>query len=415
MDDGVVARVDDTTFYVSATSTGADGVYQWFTWWNAVWFMDVQFANLTGALAAVNVAGPNAREAMQRVSDDDFSADGFAYLDARHVTVAGVPTLALRIGFVGELGYELHFPSPLAEHVWDTIFETAADLDPKPFGLEPQRILRLEKGHVIVSQDTDSESNLHEAAMPWLVKNDKEFEWIGKWATQHVADRGLQWMLVGFESPSGAMPVEGGQVVVDGRSSGRVTSVRRSAELGKVIGLAIVPNELAVDGGRFDVQVNGRPAPMTVHLGAVLRPGGREGEIVTASLPLRRRGGRPRRLHPVAKSAIERAQRDLGATFEERDGWLVPVSIPGEEAHAAVGIADVSHLTKLELRPAGEPIEGEGIVWYPISPRRALVLSAPASAARSAGSRRAVLARRHGRVLGDRDRRPRRPTPCSAA
>ena len=125
MDDGVVARIDDDTFYVSATSTGADGVYQWFTWWNAVWFMDVQFANLTGALAAINVAGPNAREAMQRVSDDDFSAEGFAYLDAKQVTVAGVPTLALRIGFVGELGYELHFPSPLAEHVWDTIFAKA--------------------------------------------------------------------------------------------------------------------------------------------------------------------------------------------------------------------------------------------------------------------------------------------------
>ena len=107
MDDGTVARLDDDTFYVTTTSTGADGVYQWFTWWNAVWFMDVQFANLTGALAAINVAGPNAREAMERVSDDDFSNEGFAYLDAKHVTVAGVPTLALRIGFVGELGYEL--------------------------------------------------------------------------------------------------------------------------------------------------------------------------------------------------------------------------------------------------------------------------------------------------------------------
>ena len=83
----------------------------------------------------------------------------------------------------------------------------------------------------------------------------------------------------------------------------------------------------------------------------------------------------------MAKSAIERAQRDLGATFEERDGWLVPVSIPGEEEHTAVGIADVSHLTKLELRPAGEPIEGDGIVWYPISPRRALVLCAPSAGA----------------------------------
>jgi sarcosine oxidase subunit alpha len=274
MDDGVVARIDESTFYVSTSSTGADGVYQWFTWWNAVWFMDVQFANLTGTLAAVNVAGPNAREAMQRVSDDDYSAEGFTYLDAKQVTVAGVPTLALRIGFVGELGYELHFASPLAEHVWDAIFEKAADLDPKPFGLEPQRILRLEKGHVIVSQDTDSESNLYEAAMPWIVKNDKEFDWVGKWAAQQIHDRGLKWMLVGFESPSGAMPVEGGQVVVDGTSAGRVTSVRRSAELGKVIGLAIVPLELAVEGGRFDVQVDGRTAPMTVHLGAFYDPDG---------------------------------------------------------------------------------------------------------------------------------------------
>jgi glycine cleavage system aminomethyltransferase T len=82
--------------------------------------------------------------------------------------------------------------------------------------------------------------------------------------------------------------------------------------------------------------------------------------------------------HPVAKSAIERAQRDLGATFEERGGWLVPVSIPGEENHGSVGVADVSHLTKLELRPAGAEVAGDGIVWYPISPRRALVLCAPA-------------------------------------
>jgi len=85
------------------------------------------------------------------------------------------------------------------------------------------------------------------------------------------------------------------------------------------------------------------------------------------------RGG----FHPVATSAIGRAQQDLGATFEERDGWLVAVSVPGEENCGAVGVADVSHLTKFELRPAGEPIEGDGIIWYEISPRRALVLCPP--------------------------------------
>jgi glycine cleavage system aminomethyltransferase T len=94
--------------------------------------------------------------------------------------------------------------------------------------------------------------------------------------------------------------------------------------------------------------------------------------------------------HPVARSAIDRAQRELGAAFEERGGWLVPVSIPGEENHGAVGIADASHLTKLELRPAGEEIVVPGadpgvrlnpdtktLTWYRISPRRALVLCAP--------------------------------------
>lgn len=273
MDDGTVARLDEQSFYVTTTSTGADSVYQWFTWWNAVWFMDVRFVQLTGGVAAINVAGPNARTLMERVTDADMSNDAFAYLDARQLRVAGVPTLGLRIGFVGELGYELHLPSPHAEHVWDTLLEQGADLGAAPFGLEPQRILRLEKGHVIVSQDTDSESNLLEAAMPWIVKADKP-DFVGKWAAEQVAARGLRWMLVGFESPTGKLPVEGGQVVVAGRSAGRVTSVRRSLELGKVIGLAVVPVELAVDGGRFDVQVDGQPVPMTVHLGAFFDPQG---------------------------------------------------------------------------------------------------------------------------------------------
>jgi sarcosine oxidase subunit alpha len=273
MDDGTVARLGEELYYVTTTSTGADAVYQWFTWWNAVWHMDVDFVNVTGAIAAVNVAGPDARTVMGRVTDIDMSNDAFAYLDAKHCRVAGVPTLALRIGFVGELGYELHFPSPLAEHVWDTLLERGADLGARPFGLEPQRILRLEKGHVIVGQDTDSESNLLEAAMPWIFKEEKQ-DFVGRWGTQQVAQRGLRWMLVGFESPTGATPLEGGQVVVDGRSAGRVTSVRYSEELGKVIGLAVVPAGLAVDGAGFDVQVDGRRVPMTVHLGAFFDPAG---------------------------------------------------------------------------------------------------------------------------------------------
>ena len=80
--------------------------------------------------------------------------------------------------------------------------------------------------------------------------------------------------------------------------------------------------------------------------------------------------------HPVARSAAERLYRAADATFEERDGWLVAAGVPGEAEHAAtVGIADLSHLGKLDLRPAPiADLEGEGVTTYRLSPRRALVL-----------------------------------------
>lgn len=83
--------------------------------------------------------------------------------------------------------------------------------------------------------------------------------------------------------------------------------------------------------------------------------------------------------HPVAKSCVERRFRDAGATFEEREGWLVPVSVPGEADRLAhVGVADLSHLAKVEVRPAPDAIAGDAVL-YRISPRRALVLGAPAA------------------------------------
>ena len=75
----------------------------------------------------------------------------------------------------------------------------------------------------------------------------------------------------------------------------------------------------------------------------------------------------------TCRSPLLRAQRDAGATVEERGGWLVPVSLPGEADHVGrVGIVDLSHLTKLEVRPAGDPPPVDGAVWYPLSRRRAL-------------------------------------------
>jgi sarcosine oxidase subunit alpha len=271
MDDGTVARLADDLYYVTTTSTGADAVTAWFEWWNEVWGYEAEIVNVTGAIAAVNLAGPTAREALGRLVEDpdDVSAEEFRYLDAKELTVAGVPTLALRIGFVGELGYELHFPSPAGEHLWDRLVAEGA----RPFGLEPQRVLRLEKGHVIVGQDTDSESNLYSSGMHWLPKLDKE-DFVGKFALEHFAQRDEKERLVSFTMEEDVLPLEGAQVVVEGYPAGRVTSARRSEAVGKVIGLAWVQADRAEPGTRFEIRVERLLRGARVTTGAFFDPTG---------------------------------------------------------------------------------------------------------------------------------------------
>ena len=273
MDDGTIARLDESEYYVTTTSTGAGAVVEWFEWWNAVWRLDVEIANVTGALAAVNVAGPQARELMGRLTDLDVSNDSFSYLDAKTAQVAGVPSLILRIGFVGELGYEIHVPSPLGEYLWNTILERGRDLGIRPFGLEPQRILRLEKMHILVGQDTDSESNPLEASMPWIVKFDKD-DFVGKWSLEQVEKRGFREQLVGFVMDNGVVPPEGGQVVVEGRPGGRITSARWSDTVGRAIGMAWVPPHLAEDGAEIAIKVNGSIEKARVRLRPFFDPDG---------------------------------------------------------------------------------------------------------------------------------------------
>jgi sarcosine oxidase subunit alpha len=273
MDDGTIARLDESEYYVTTTSTGAGAVVEWFEWWNAVWGMDVEIVDVTGALAAINVAGPRARELLERMTELDVSNERFSYLDAKAAHVAGVPSLILRIGFVGELGYELHFPSPYGEYLWNTILERGRDLGAQPFGLEPQRILRLEKMHILVGQDTDSESNAFEASMPWIVKLDKD-DFVGKCALEHVQERGFREQLVGFVMENGVVPAEGGQIVVEGRPGGRVTSARWSDAVGKAIGMAWVPPHLAEEGAEIAVKVDDRIEKAHVRLRPFFDPDG---------------------------------------------------------------------------------------------------------------------------------------------
>ena len=257
-DDGTVCRLDDDSFYVTTTSSGADAVEAWFAWWLAEWNLDVHLTDVSQGLAAFNLAGPRAREILSGLTDLDCSNEAFAYLDGKRALVAGVPCLLLRIGFVGELGYELHCPGSLALHLWDALSDAGERHGIMPFGLEPQRVLRLQKLHILVGQDTDAESNPLEAAMPWIVKFDKEQDFIGRWALEGVAERGELNKLVGFTLDNGAVPTEGAAVVTDGKPVGRVTSSRFSPLLQRTIGMAWVPAELGEDGTSITIADEGR-------------------------------------------------------------------------------------------------------------------------------------------------------------
>ncbi|MCW3016083.1 MAG: aminomethyltransferase, partial [Solirubrobacterales bacterium] len=252
VDDGTVVRLDEETFYVTTTSSGAAGVEQLFSWWLAVWEMDVTVTDVTQALAAVNLAGPRARDILGTLTSLEVTNEEFPYLHARQATVAGIDCLVLRIGFVGELGYEIHAPAALGEPLWDALLQGGAGHGIRPFGLEPQRILRLQKQHILVGQDTDSETTPYGASMGWAVKLDKDEAFIGKWSLAGAAAPTL--MLVGFTVPGTAVPTEGAAVLDDaGVPVGQVTSARRSPQLGRVIGLAQVPLDVAGDGAAFTI------------------------------------------------------------------------------------------------------------------------------------------------------------------
>jgi sarcosine oxidase subunit alpha len=259
VDDGTICRLDEETFYVTTTSSGAGAVEEWFSWWLADWGQRVQLTDLTQGLAAINLAGPRAREIMAKVTDLDCSNETFPYLDGQQGEIAGVQCLILRIGFVGEVGYEIHFPAAYGEHLWDALLQAGQPHGLRPFGLEPQRILRLQKMHILVGQDTDSESTPFGAAMPWIVKLDKDQDFIGKWALQHYAETTPATALVGFTLPNGDVPTEG-SVVIDeaGTPAGQVTSARHSPVLGQTIGMAWVPHALAADGARITISDEGR-------------------------------------------------------------------------------------------------------------------------------------------------------------
>jgi sarcosine oxidase, subunit alpha len=251
VDDGVIARLGPESFYFTTTTGNSATLFREFGRLASWWGLQVGLVNLTGHYAAFNLAGPQARTVLRQHTGLDLSDEAFPYLGVREAEVAGAPCRIMRVGFVGELGFEIHLPAGHAADVWRALLGSGSSpIRVKPFGVEAQRMLRLEKGHIIVGQDTDGVTNALELDMPWALKMDKPF-FTGQRSLRILEAQPRRQTLVGFTLP---LPSPGEvqrrpkecHLVLDGTQiGGRVTSVGWSPTLARCIGLALVSPALA--------------------------------------------------------------------------------------------------------------------------------------------------------------------------
>lgn len=256
-DDGIAARLGEQHYYVTAGTGHVVATVREMNQLAALCGLDVDVVDLTRHWGAINVAGPRARELLQALTAVDLSLAAFPFPEARTGKVLGYPARLMRVGFVGESAFEVHLPYSAVPVLWAALLERAPAFGGLPFGVDTQRLLRLEKGHLIVGLDTDGVMHPFETPLAGLVKMDKP-RFMGRAACELLATQGLR-KVVGFttDHTDPALPIEECHLLIEGaRIAGRVTSVGYSPTLGKTIGLAVVEGE-SIQATQFSIRVGG--------------------------------------------------------------------------------------------------------------------------------------------------------------
>ena len=261
LDDGMICREEcapgESRYRLSFTSGGSTLAELWLRDWAESWQLDVRILNQTTSLGAINVTGPRAAELLHRAGArwlPGFGAHGRAQ-------VAGVACHILRLSFTGELSYELHHPAADSVDLWRRLLAAGDELGCRPHGLDALLRLRLEKGHILVGQDTDYDSTPRRIGHEWAVDGGKE-DFVGKPALARTDPIPLDRRLVGLEM-DGPAPIEGAVVWNDGDYAGYLTSSADSPVLGRAVMLGWVAT--IDDQGRLPetVTVDGRAARVT--------------------------------------------------------------------------------------------------------------------------------------------------------
>jgi sarcosine oxidase subunit alpha len=255
IDDGLIVRPGEKDYYFTTTTGRAGQTLEWFRYHTRYENWDYHLVNLTDAYGAVNLAGPKARVLLHNLTDADLSNEAFPYLGFREITLAGgVKARVMRLGFVGELSYEIHVPASVTRFVWDLLLKAGQEFNLEPFGLEAQNVLRLEKGHILIGQDTEIRVTLLDLGLGVLWHREKkEARTVGAPALRFTEHQKNRLKLVGFQMENPEETPGEGAIVVDETVRGHITSSRFSAALGQSIGLALVDEPLALVGTELSI------------------------------------------------------------------------------------------------------------------------------------------------------------------
>ncbi len=232
----------------------------------------VHLHDVTSARAVINLCGPQSRDVLQAVSEDDVSAAAFRYGRARQITVGAAPVLALRIGYTGELGWELHVPTEYAAHVDEVLRTAGAPHGIVDVGYRAVDRLRVEKGYVYWSTDVTPDTTPLEAGLGWRIAWDKG-DFCGRDALVAQRAAGVARRLCTFTLEQMAYAVGGEAIIADGTVVGFTTTANFGPSTGKPVAYGYLPVELA-DRTDFVIEVYGKPVPAVRHDGPLYDPTG---------------------------------------------------------------------------------------------------------------------------------------------